>query len=145
MKKITIILALVLTVSTSFAFTGGESVNNRTQATFNNEFTQATNPTWTVSKDFDKVSFSMNGQQLVAYYNKAGEFMAVTRNISSLQLPANLRKSLKKVIGSSWITDLFEITNLDDTSWYVTLETADTKIVLKSEGGRWTTFQHIDK
>ena len=146
MKKITIILALALTVSTSFAFANGEPSNNRAMATFNTGFVQASNVTWTTSKDFEKVNFTMNGQNLVAYYNKAGEFLAVTHNISSVQLPGSLKKSLKKMIGGAWITDLFEISNLDQTSWYVTLETADSRLVLKSDnGGRWTVFQKSEK
>ena len=140
------ILATVLTVSTAFAFTGGETVNYRALNTFNSEFIKATDASWTVSKDFDKVTFTLNGEQLEAFYNKSGELMAVTHNISTVQLPASLKKSLKKVMGSSWITDLFEITDLDQTSWYVTLETADSKVVLASHnGGRWTVFQKSDK
>src|ERR1051325_5592751 len=72
MKKITIILALVLTVSTSFAFNGPETVNNQTLTTFNSEFAGVTDASWTVSKDFYKVTFTMNQQTLSAYYNKAG-------------------------------------------------------------------------
>jgi len=147
MKKITIILAMALTTSTAFAFNGGETVNNQALNTFNSEFVRATDATWTGSKDFDKVTFTMNDQQLVAYYTKTGEFMAVTHNISSVQLPAKLKKSLKKLMTNSWITDLFEITNnLDETSWYVTLETADSKIVLKSNNGsNWAMFQKNEK
>jgi ABC-type glycerol-3-phosphate transport system substrate-binding protein len=146
MKKITIILAMALTASTAFAFTGGETLNHQAINTFNSEFIKASDATWTSSKDFDKVTFTLNGEQLEAYYNKAGEFMALTHNISTVQLPASLKKSLKKSMGNSWITDLFEITNLDQSSWYVTLETADTKVVLKSHnGGRWTVFQKSDK
>ena len=146
MKKITIILALVLTVSTSFAFNGPEAVNNQTLTTFNSEFAGVTDASWTVSKDFYKVTFTMNQQTLSAYYNKAGEFIAVTKNISSVQLPANLKKSLKKFMNSSWISDLFEVTNYNDSSWYVTLETADSKVVLRSDnGGKWTVFQKIEK
>src|SRR6266487_2679 len=144
MKKITIILALVLTVSTAFAFTGGETVNSRVLNAFNTEF-HASDATWAITKDFYKVSFTMNAQQFVAYYNKSGEFMAVTRNICSVQLPTNLKRNLKKLMNNSWIADLFEITNLDETSWYVTLETADSKLVLKSDnGGKWTVFQRIE-
>src|SRR4030095_9704794 len=140
MKKITIILAMALTTSTAFAFTGGETINSQALNTFNSEFIQATDATWTGNKDFDKVTFTMNDQQFVAYYTKSGEFMAVTRNISSVQLPANLKKGLKKLMSNYWITDLFEVTNnLDETSRYVTLETADSKTILRSNNGRhWT-------
>jgi len=146
MKKITIILALVLTVSTAFAFKGGENVNGQALNTFNAEFVGATDATWTISKDFYKVAFTMSEQQLVAYYNKSGEFVAITHNISSVQLPASLKRSLKKMMNDYWITDLFEITNLDEMSWCVTLETADSKLILKSDNGvKWTVFQRIDK
>lgn len=146
MKKIISILALVLTVSTSFAYTAPESVSSQALNAFNSEFVAATDVTWTVRKDFYQVTFTMNGEKLFAYFNKAGEFMAVTHNISSVQLPTNLKKSLKKQMGDRWITDLFEITNLDETSWYVTLESADKKVVLKSDnGGKWKIFQTSEK
>lgn len=144
MKKIIIILGLVLTVSTSFA--GVETVSSQALNTFNTEFAGATDVVWTIGNGLYKVSFTMNDQKLFAYYNKSGDFIAVTRNISSVQLPVNLKRSLKKVLGNSWVSDLFEITNSEKTSWYVTLETADSKLVLKSDnGGRWTVFQKIEK
>ena len=146
MKKIIMILALTLTITSSFAFTGREAVNSQTLNTFNSEFVGATDATWTISKSFYKVSFTMNGQILSAYYSKSGEFMAVSQNISSVQLPGNLKKSLKKFLTNSWITNLFEVTNFNETSLYVTLETADTKLVLRSDnGGKWIVFQRIEK
>jgi len=145
MKKITIMLALVLTVSTSFAFTRPESVSSEALNTFSSQFIGATDATWTISKDFYQVAFALNGQKLFAYYDRAGEFMAITHNLSSVELPNSLRKGLKKVMGNRWITDLFEITNDDQTSWYVTIESADEKIVLKSNGGKWRVYQTIEK
>jgi hypothetical protein len=145
MKKIISILALVLTVSTSFAFSGPESVSSQALNTFSSEYIGATDATWTISKDFYQVTFSLDGQKLFAYYNKAGEFLAVTHNISSVELPNSLKKGLRKLMTDRWITDLFEITNNDQTSWYVTIESADQKIVLKSNGGKWRVYQTIEK
>ncbi|HET9825997.1 MAG TPA: hypothetical protein VFP87_11715 [Chitinophagaceae bacterium] len=146
MKKIIAILALVLTVSTSFAYTAPESVSSQALNTFNSEYVGATDVAWTINKDFYQVTFSMNGEKLSAYYNKAGEFMAISRNISSVELPTNLRKALKKLMNDRWITDLFEITNLDQTSWYVTVESADAKVILKSDnGGKWKVYQASEK
>ena len=146
MKKIITILALVLTVSTSFAYTSPELVSKQALNTFSSEFVGATDVTWSISKDFYQVTFTMSGEKLFAYYNKAGEFIAISHNISSVELPNNLRKALKKQISDRWITDLFEITNLDQTSWYVTLESADEKVILKSDnGGKWRVFQASEK
>jgi len=145
MKKIITILALVLTVSTSFAFAGHEAVSSQALNTFNSSFVGATDATWTITKDFYQVTFTIDGERMFAYYNKAGDFIAVAENISSVELPNAMKKSLKKLMSNYWISDLFQVTHDDQTSWYVTLESADQKIVLKSNGGKWKVYQTIEK
>ena len=146
MKKIMMTLALALTLSTMYAFTGEEAINKQALNAFKTEFASATDAAWTVGSDYYKVTFTMNDQKLFAYYSMNGEFMAVTRFISSFQLPLNLQSSLKRSNTNYWITDLFEMANHDGTSYYVTLETADSKIVLKStDGSDWSVFQKSKK
>jgi hypothetical protein len=146
MKKIIAILAMTLVVSMSFANTEPETVSSQALNTFSSEFVGATDATWAINKDFYQVAFTLDGQQMCAYYNKSGEFLAVSQNISSVQLPNSLKKGLKKAMSNRWITDLFEITNNEQTSWYVTIESADEKIILKSDnGGKWKVFQTIEK
>jgi hypothetical protein len=146
MKKIMMTLALALTLSSMYAFTGEEAVNKQALKAFTTEFAGATDAAWTVGNDYYKVAFTMSDQKLFAYYSMNGEFMAVTRFISSFQLPLNLQSSLKKSYNSYWITDLFEVANHDGTAYYVTLETADSKIVLKStDGSDWSVFQKSKK
>jgi len=146
MKKIMMMLALVLTVGTSFAYTGEEAINKQALNAFKKEFAGATDAAWTVGNNFYKVEFSLNDQKLFAYYNSQGEFLAVTRNISSLQLPLTLQTNLKRYYNNYWISDLFEVSNTDGTRYYVTLETADAKIVLKSADGRdWSIYQKSKK
>ncbi|SRR6266496_4761327 len=146
MKKILMILAVMLTVSTTYAFTGEEAVNKQALRSFETEFAGATDASWTTGNNYYKVTFSMNDQKLFAYYSMNGEFIAATRFISSFQLPLNLQSSLKKRYGNYWITDLFELANNDGTGYYVTLETADVKIILKStDGSNWSLFEKIQK
>ncbi len=146
MKKIMMMLALVLTLSTSFAFTGEEAVNKKALNGFKSEFAGATDAAWTTGSNFYKVAFTLNDQKLFAYYNAEGEFMAVTRFISSFQLPLNLQTSLKKSYNNYWISDLFEMASNEGTNYYVTFENADTKIVLKSiDGSSWSLYQKSKK
>ncbi|HMG68210.1 MAG TPA: hypothetical protein VK588_11005 [Chitinophagaceae bacterium] len=141
MKKILMIVALALTVSTSFAFTGEETVNKRALSAFKTDFSGASDIAWTTGVNYYKVTFTMSDQKLFAFYNGQGEFLAVTRFISSFQLPLNLQNGLKKCYSNFWISDLFEMASNDETSYYVTLENADTKIVLKSTDGKeWSAF-----
>jgi len=68
--------------------------------------------------------------------------MAMTRNISSVDLPMNLQASLKRHHNGYWISDLFEISNNDGTSYYITMENAGSKVVLKSSSdGNWSVFK----
>ncbi len=146
MKKITLILAMVLMMSASFANTGDETINRKALNAFNTEFAGATNASWSVSDNFYKVAFTMRNKTLFAYYNKSGEFMAVTHYISSFQLPHYLQKRLRRSYNEYWISDLFKISGNDNTSYYATLENADVKIVLKSDnGGSWTVFSETEK
>lgn len=146
MKKIMMTLALALTLSSMYAFTGEEAVNKHALAAFKSEFNSAKDVDWTVAKDYYRVNFTMNDQKLFAYYTMNGEFMAVSRYISSFQMPLNLQTNLKKSFSKYWITDLFELANQDGTSYYVTLETADTRLVLKStDGNNWTLYQKTQK
>ncbi len=146
MKKIMMMLALVVTLTTTYAFTGEETINKQTLKAFKTEFASATDAAWTVGNDYYKVTFTMNQQKLFAYYSTTGEFMAVTRFISSFNLPINLQSNLKKSYSNYWISDLFEMANPDGTAYYVTLETADSKIVLKSaDANKWTLYQKTQK
>jgi hypothetical protein len=146
MKKIMMLLAMVLTLTTTWAFTGEEAINKQALNAFKTEFASATDAAWTVGTNYYKVAFTLSDQKLFAFYNSDGEFIAVTRYISSLQLPLNLQGSLKKECSTCWISDLFEVANTDGTAYYVTLENADTKVVLKStDGGNWTVYQKSKK
>ena len=146
MKKMMIALALMFSITMSYAFTGEEAVSKQVLAAFKTEYAGATDVAWTAGNSYYKVAFTMNEQKLFAYYNTEGEFMAVTRNISSFQLPLNLQSSLKKSYSNYWISDLFEMANNEGTAYYVTLETADTKIVLKStDGSEWSVFEKNKK
>ena len=84
----------------------------------------------------------MNGAKVFAFYNMDGELMGLTRNISSAQLPVNLQTSLKRNYNGYWISDLFEVANNNGTSYYVTLENGDKKVVLTSaNGSEWSTYK----
>ena len=81
-----------------------------------------------------------------AFYNTEGELMGLTRNITSLELPMNLQASLKKSYEDFWISDLFEITRSNTTGYYITLENADAKIVLKATAGEdWSVYKKVKK
>ncbi len=142
-------LLIILTVVSSFF--AKSSLANTTDVTpvvlqsFKSAFNNASEVNWSATTNFYKASFLLNGQYVAAFYNANGEMVALTRNISSFQLPLVLQGDIKKQYPKYWISDLFEIANEEGTSYYITLENADTKLVLKSGGNSWITFKKLRK
>jgi hypothetical protein len=139
MKKMILAVAMLVTVG---AFANEKNVNPKALNSFKTEFSTVQQVEWTTTPEYYRAAFDMNGQKVFAFYNTDGEFMGLARNISSAQLPVHLQSSLKKNYDGYWISDLFEIANNDGTSYYVTLEDGDKKIVLKSANGNdWNTYK----
>lgn len=144
MKKIIIMLAVAISSLTAFA--SDKNVSSNVLNAFNKEFSGVKDVQWTSTNDYYKAEFVYNGQNVNAFYKSDGNLLAVTRNITSLQLPINLQTSLKNNYNNYWITDLFEVSSDDGTSYYITVEKADSKVVLKSDGsGKWDVFKKIAK
>jgi hypothetical protein len=141
MKRIVVTLTVLLSLISVSSFANDEKVNSKVLESFQSNFKNATEVDWSVSENFYKADFSLNGQYVAAYYDEAGQLIALTRNISSNQLPISLQTDLKKDRENYWISGLFEVANEQGTTYYVTLENADTKLVLKSAGSNWTSFQ----
>lgn len=145
MKKILLLIAIVFTTQLSFA-TGTSAPASRITRSFNKDFHKATNVQWQHFETYDKVSFLLDNRFLNAYYTPDGDLMAVTRNIVSEQLPLKLLMELKKNYSGYWISDLFEVANGYSDQYYVTLENAYEKLILKAKAHKgWKLYQKIIK
>ncbi|MCG2616147.1 hypothetical protein LZZ85_17755 [Terrimonas sp. NA20] len=144
MKKI--ILTIAIAISSFLAFANETNVSAAVQTAFSREFAGAKEVSWTSGTGFYKASFVYNEQHVAAFYSYEGEMLGLARNIRSLDLPMSLQRSLKKEYGGRWITELFEMSNAEGTSYYITLEQADSKVILKSENGsQWSVYKKSSK
>ena len=144
MKKM--ILTLAIAISSLAAFAGEENVSKKVLEAFKTEFNTVKEVEWTVGNDYYKASFIYNDKHVFAYYNIDGDLLGLTRYISPIDLPLNLQISLKKNGNGYWISDLFEVAKNATTSYYITLENADSKMVLRSTGGSdWEEFKTVRK
>jgi hypothetical protein len=170
-KKTALILALLITVTTSFSFANStldsnitkttkgvnnanaataagktNSTNRRISTSFNRDFKNAQFIGSEAHREFTKLTFRLNDVILSAYYADNGRLIAVVRNILSSQLPLSLMIDLKKSYSDYWITDLFELDSEGQTCYYIALENADTKIILRSSSDNtWDIYQQTDK
>jgi hypothetical protein len=135
MKKILLLTALVASTVFSYGFTGEDAVSKKVLENFRHEFSTATNVQWLEAGHYYRAAFTFNGQNIFAYYAPDGELLSVARYISSLQLPINLLTNLKNDYSDYWISDLFEVNKSESTHYYVTLEDAESRIMLHSVNG----------
>jgi hypothetical protein len=143
MKPILIAVALLASTFTkSFAADG---VEPSVLKSFKSTFATATEVDWSMTQDLYKAVFFLNGQYVTAYFKEDGNMAALTRHISATNLPIILQTALKNDHKGLWVTDVFEVTNDGGVRYYVTLENADTKIVLKSNSTTWSTYQKQHK
>ena len=145
MKRLVLTLTIALSFVSLSSFANDPDVNAAALHSFNKSFKNATEVNWTVSNTFYKANFVLDGQYVAAYYDGEGKMIALTRNVSSTQLPIVLQANLKKNYENFWISDLFEVTNEEGTSYFVTIENADTTMILKSNNQGWERFKKQSK
>jgi len=154
MKKMIVTLAITISSLATFAgpighpslkAEGEENVNQVVLSAFKEEFTTASEVTWTVGSNYYKAAFVYNEKHVFAFYNEEGELLAISRYVSPAEMPARLQSNLKKNYSDYWISDLFEVAGNDGSSYFVTIENADTKIILRSTGLNWSVYQKIKK
>lgn len=145
MKKIVFVMGFLMIMGVSWAYPS-EKVSQKVLTSFKTEFTTAQNVEWETGSNYFRAAFTMNEQRIFAYYNVDGQLLSIARYISSIQLPVNLYADLKNDYSKYWISDLFEVSNSEGLHYYVTLETADTKLVMhSSNGGSWSTYSKNKK
>jgi hypothetical protein len=145
MKKILIAMTLFFAL-TANAFAGEDEVKKEVLDAFNATFTTARDVTWIAGNKHYKAAFQYYGMQMFAYYSTSGKLIGVTRHMSSTELPLFLLHSLKENYSNYWITNVVEESNKNGFSFYITLEDAQTRIILKSKhGSAWTVYSEQQK
>ena len=145
MKFIVFTLTAMLTLGTLKSNAQDISVSAAVANSFQSTFKNASDVQWKDGGTYFKADFNLNGQYVTAFYSANATLMAVTKNISSVQLPVTLQTNLKASYEDYWVSELFEVSDENGTSYYATVENGDAKITLKSSGSTWTTYKKSRK
>lgn len=143
MKFLLVAITVVLSLTNTKAqATDDIKVSAAVLSSFNSAFKNVSEVVWKTAGNYYKADFSFNNQYVQSYYNADATLIAVTRNITSFQLPVTLQASLKKSYEAYWISDLFELSDDNGTAYYVTIENGDSKITLKSiTANEWSVYK----
>lgn len=139
-------LALVILVSSLVSAAADENVNEKVLNAFKTDFTAVSQVEWSAGPNYYKAAFVFNEKYVFAFYNTEGKLLGLTRNIIAAELPLKLQTELKKKYDTYWISDLFEAAREEGTAYYITLENADTRLVLKaSADNNWAVYDKVKK
>ena len=134
MKKLILALSMMAIAGLSKVSANNPvDVNKRAVAAFHAEFKKAKNVSWAESPKYVQARFSLDNKIMYAYYNPDGSFVGVIRHILTTDLPAGLQKQIKKEFGSYWVSELFQLTNDEGTTYYIQLENGNESVVLNTD------------
>ncbi|OOQ62120.1 hypothetical protein [Mucilaginibacter pedocola] len=151
MKKIFLTIALaasLLTVNT-YAATfkaedGTENVSYAALTKFNNDYAGAENVSWKVSNNFQKVTFTLDGTKMSAFYNLRGEVMGVTQNVQFNALPEKARKEIAAKYEGYFAKEVIKLEtgedSFDNTVYFVDLAKDGKELLVRVTPGAGVYF-----
>ena len=142
-----IFLAITMSISSLFmtATANDSNASPLAVSTFENSFPKAADIMWKEVGDFYQATFTLEGQLLSAYFSQAGDFIAVTKNISFFDLPLALQLSLKKD-NDSWIKDIVSASTASGAAYYIEIENANSTLIYKSYNNKkWVLHKTTEK
>ena len=133
MKKIFLTVITILSIGAFTAFaSNGPEVDPQIVSKFKKEFSFAENVKWSSVGEFTQVSFSLNDQGFVAWYNADAELVSTARNIVYMQLPLSVIKSLEQDFSNAGISGILEITKDNETYYQMQADQKNKKYLLKA-------------
>lgn len=142
-------LFIALTISAASLFNTAKAnpeVTPRVLEAFRSTYVHAKEVHWSEIDNGFKASFKSEGKYITAYYTFDGSWIGTTRNIAASELSPKLRGNLRKELKHAWISDLYVLNTDDGNVYFATVESADAKVVLKSNNGRkWDHYKSLAK
>jgi hypothetical protein len=138
MKKLFVILIL------GFIYTTSSYAQDKTPSSvlnsFQNNFSNAENTAWSSVKDLYRADFTLEDQKASAFFNSDGDFIASSRQVTSLQLPMFLKSGLKNSFHDYDVINLFEVDNENGVTYYATIKNSKKQFMLESISGEWVRY-----
>ena len=145
MKKIFITTAIAALLSVNvFAADGGKKADGGANVSyvalhgFTVDFADATDVNWTVTKNCQKASFTVDGVRKTAFYNLSGEYLGVTQRVDVKAIPAKTMKQINKDYAGYEVGEVIvyqantEInSNIDATSYFVDLKNDKHEVLVR--------------
>lgn len=141
MKNFIIATLITVAISSSSFAADVSKVSFRVLNAFESQFVGATDVAWTVTADYTKVKFSIEGEKVEAFFNSNGDVIGTSRKIEFKRLPISAIQKIKKSYAKYQVTETIEFDLNGDRRFYVSIEEGtDRKILEVSLYGQVSVF-----
>jgi hypothetical protein len=143
MKKLFITAAIATMFSASVFADGTKkahtvNVSYSVVNQFNADFANATNIVWTVDADFQRADFILEGVKTTAFYNRAGDFVALTMDVDAKAIPAAALKEIATDYKGYTVNKVIVVQNntavnpdAEETGYFADLKSGDKEVLVK--------------
>ncbi len=134
MKKIFLAALLAVSIGTSAFSASAKNVNDPIRDQFAAAFDNAQNVTWINENDFVVATFTIDGNQMKAFYNYDGDFIGTSKVFAFDKLPKNgLTSIMQKYPYPPYkLQECIEFVNADgEKNYFVSFEKDNQMLVLQ--------------
>ena len=137
MKRLFVAFTLLALALSASSFASDEKSTASILRNFHSSFSEAKNVTVTQVADMTRIGFTMDGKEQFAYYNEYAELVVLSRQISSQDLPQDLRERLEIHYKDHYIAAVYLFIK-DGTKEYVTImKKGSEQLRLRASGKKW--------
>jgi len=154
MKKmfITAVTAIVFSASafaatgTTSIITGEENISYAVLNQFHADFRGAEHADWKVTSNCQKVTFTLDGVKMTAFYSLMGEYLGTTEYVDYKTIPATAQKEIAANYKDYAVSEVFKYQNdgsnrdIDTLAYFVDLKKAGSEIVVRVTPGEGIHF-----
>lgn len=131
MKKFILATLITVTIGSSALAADVSKVNFRVLNAFEAQFAGATDADWTVTNDYTKVKFTLEGEKVEAFFSSNGDVIGTSRKTEFRRLPLSAIQKIKKAYANYQVTETIEFELQGDRKYYVSIENEKERKILE--------------
>jgi opacity protein-like surface antigen len=146
MKKLFTAALLAITVATSAFASDTKNVNAVVLSSFQHDFRNVSEVSWSATGDYAKATFVMNKQKMEAFYNESGDRIATSKSITLDELPVKAKRAFAKRLQSFTVKEALFMQFPDEEAYFISGETDKESVILKvTDGGVVSVYKRTNK
>jgi len=134
MKKMFLAALLAVIIGASAFAAPEKSINYHIRHQFSAAFNDAENVSWKADRHFVKATFTLEGEQMEAFYNNEGDFLGTSKTFAFDKLPKKALAAIMKLYPYPpyKLQECIEFVNGDgDKNYFVSFQKENEKLVLQ--------------